>query len=134
MVPLRIENVLPSQDRPAASGWRLWAGLSACLLWTTLVGLPLGLFHLGQISDYGGILIDQVHATVLFVAAEALIFWLFARPVPLHKQAFAAGQRCAAEEVFTAELVPEKNIGSHQVYPREVWLPSPDEARWNSTN
>jgi hypothetical protein len=53
----------------------LFVGSIACVLWTIFVGWPVIIFH--SISDDFTV-VDHVHAAVLMIISEVLVFWLAA--------------------------------------------------------
>jgi hypothetical protein len=55
---------------------QIGSGAIACVLWSAIVGWPVLSIHL-----YGGTLGpgDHVHAGILFIASNLLLFWLFGR-------------------------------------------------------
>ncbi len=62
-------------DRP----WRTGSGVVAVTIWSGLVGLPLVQFHILYRSFTFG---EHLHAAILFVASQGLVYWLAARPRP----------------------------------------------------
>jgi hypothetical protein len=91
-------------------------GLVAVLLWSAVIGLPVLLFHLNSVGmDFG----EHFHSAVLFVASQALVFYLAARPrrttakaVPAIPQISTPFATIGPQQVWDAELVPEKSSRS----------------------
>lgn len=95
-------------DRP----WRIELATMAVFVWSALIGIPVLLFHVGNIGlDFG----QHVHAFVLFAASQVLVFWLAARwqpkarpkppprhPIPKLTNPFATSE----PEIWNAEIVP----------------------------
>ena len=63
------------KDQP----WRIGWGLAALLIWSVLVGLPVVTFHVRGVGLMPG---EHLHAAILFVASQLLVFWVVARPKP----------------------------------------------------
>jgi hypothetical protein len=92
----------------------------AVFVWSALIGIPVLLFHLSNMSlDVG----QHLHAAVMFVASQFLVFWLAARsqpktrpkppprhPIPKLTSPFAASE----PEIWNAEIVPTAAAASSE--------------------
>jgi hypothetical protein len=60
-----------------------------------MLGIPLSRHHATALQlDFG----DHLHAALLFVVSNVLIFWLFARP------------KASSQQIFLAEVIPVEEI------------------------
>jgi hypothetical protein len=107
-------------DRP----WRTAQGLIAVLLWSFFIGFPVLAFHVNSMGLDPG---QHVHAAVLFVSSQVLVFWLAARPSrklhPSSRAVFRAAPNVVRpvanpaardQQVWEAELVSQFEGSSSQ--------------------
>ena len=91
--------------------WRTSAGVAAVLVWSAVVGVPILAYH---VRGYGLFFGDHLHAALLFVTSQFLVFYLAARP----------GRKRRPEPVAVGRPIPAKPVEP------EIWnaelAPSPD--------
>lgn len=94
--------------------WRTGVGLAALLIWSIFIGVPVLMFHTRAPALLPG---DHLHAAVMFIASQVLVFWLSARPSTIKKKTVevrsvatvpSVAAHAAAQSPWQAELVIPK--------------------------
>jgi hypothetical protein len=85
--------------------WRISLGIAVVLLWTGVIGFPVLVFHSASVGLQFG---EHLHAAILFIASQVLVFWLAARTTrfaPRPRSERRVTPASTPQLVWNAELV-----------------------------